>query len=49
MGEIVDGKSPEVSTIVSEDPFVNLKHFDTNLLGAADCGYMVMTEKLSKK
>ena len=48
MGETVDGKSPEVSTIVSKDPLVNLKHFDTNFMAAVDCGYMVVTKKRSE-
>ena len=28
---------------------MNFEHFDTNLMGAADCGYMVSTEKPVKK
>ena len=38
MGKTVGGESPEVSRVFSKDPVVNLKHFDTNLKGAADCG-----------
>ena len=49
VGKSVGGKSREVSTIVSKDPLENLEHFDTNLMGAADCGYMVVTKKPSKK
>ena len=48
MGKTVNGKSPEVSGIFSKDP-VNLEHFDTNFMGAADCGYIVSTEKPAKK
>ena len=48
MGETVGGKSPEVSRVFSKDPLVNLEHFDTNLMGAADCRYMVSTKKPSK-
>jgi len=39
----------EVSRIFSTDPLMNLEHFDTNFIGAADCGYMVSTEKSAKK
>ena len=28
---------------------MNLEHFDTNFMGAADCGYMVSTKKSAKK
>ena len=45
MGETVGGKAPEVSTVVSKDPPLNLENFDTNLMDAADCGYMVLTKK----
>ena len=45
----MNGKSPEVSGIFSTDPLVNLEHFDTNFMGAADCGYIVSTEKPAKK
>ena len=48
MGETVDGKSPEVSRRFSKDPLVNLENFDTNLMDAADCGYMVSIEKQPK-
>jgi len=27
--------------LISTDSLVNLEHFDINLMGAADCGYMV--------
>ena len=46
---IQNGKSPEVSVIFSTDPLVNLENFDTNFMGAADCGYIVPTEKPAKK
>ena len=49
MGETVGGKSPEVSRVFSKDPLVNLEHFDTSLKGAADCGYMVLTQKPPQK
>ena len=49
MGKTVGGKSPEASKVFPKDPLMNLKHFDTNLMGAADCGYMVLTKKTSKK
>ena len=49
MGETVGGKSPEVSRVFSKDPLMNSEHFDTNLMGAADCGYMVSTKKPAKK
>ena len=49
MGETVGGKSPEVSRVFLKDPLVNLVHFDTNLMVAADCGYMVLTLKLPQK
>ena len=49
VGKTVNGKSPEVSVIFSIDPLVNLEHFDTNFMGAADCGYIVSTEKPAKK
>ena len=49
VGKTVNGKSPEVSGIFSTDPLVNLEHFDTNFMGAADCGYIVSTEKPAKK
>ena len=49
MGKTVNGKSPEVSGIFSTDPLVNLEHFDTNFMGAADCGYIVSTDKPVKK
>ena len=45
VGKTLNGKSPEVSGIFSKDPLVNLEHFDTNLMGAVDCGYMVSAEK----
>ena len=32
----------------SEDSPVNFEHFDTNLMGAADCGYIVSTKKSVK-
>ena len=48
MGESVGGKSPEVSRVFWKDPLVNLEHFDTNLMGAVDCGYMVSAEKPAK-
>ena len=48
MGKTVNGKSPEVSGIFSTDPLVNLEHFDSNFMGAADCGYIVSTEKPAK-
>ena len=38
VGQTVSGKSPVVSRIFLKDPLVNLEHFDTNLMGAADCG-----------
>ena len=34
----MNGKSPEVWRIFSKDFQVNLEHFDTNLMGAVDCG-----------
>ena len=40
MGETVGGKSPEISRVFSEDPLMNLEHFDTNFMSAADCGYV---------
>ena len=46
MGETVGGKSPEVSRV--KRSAVNLEHFDTNLMGAANCGYMVSAEKRVK-
>ena len=49
MGETVGGKSREVSRVFSEDPQVNSYNFDTNFMGAADCGYIVSTEKPAKK
>ena len=49
MGETVGGKSPEVSRVFSKDPLMNSEHFDTNLMGAADCGYMVSAKKPAKK
>ena len=49
MGETVGEKSPEVSRVFSKDPPVNLEHFDTNLMAAADCGYMAVIKKPSKK
>ena len=49
MGETVGGKSPEVSRVFSKDPLANSEHFDTNPMGAADCGYIVSTEKSAKK
>ena len=49
MGETVGGKSPEVSRVFSKDPLMNSEHFDTNLMGAADCGYMVLTQKPPQK
>ena len=49
MGETVGGKSPEVSRVFSKDPPVNLEHFDTSLMGAADCGYMDLTQKPPQK
>ena len=49
MGETVGGKSPEVLRVFSKDLLVNLEHFDTNLMGAVDCGYMVSAEKPAKK
>ena len=48
VGEFVDGRSPEVSRVFSKYPLLNLGHCDTNLMGAADCGYMVLTNKLPK-
>ena len=39
------GKSPEVLRVFSKDPLVNLEHFDTSLKGAADCVYMILTQK----
>ena len=33
---------------VKKDPLVNFEHFDTNVMVAADCGYMVSTEKPTK-
>jgi len=48
VGETVGGKSPEVSRVFSKDPVVNLEHFDTSLMGAADCAYVVLTKKPSK-
>ena len=49
MGETVGGKSPEVSRVFSKDPLMNSEHFDTNLMGAADCGYMVSAKKPARK
>ena len=49
VGESVGGKSPEVSRVFSKDPLINLEHFNTNLMGAADCGYMVLTKKPPQK
>ena len=49
MGETVNGKSSEVSGIFSTDSLVNLEYFDTDLMGAADCGYMILTQKLPQK
>ena len=49
MGETVGGKSSEVSRVFSKDPLMNSEHFDTNLMGAADCGYMVSAKKTAKK
>ena len=37
--------SPEVSRKFLKDPLVNFEHFDTSLMGAADCGYMDLTQK----
>ena len=48
MGETVGGKSSEVRRVFSIDSLVNLTHFDTNLMGVADCGYMVMMENPTK-
>ena len=48
MGETVGEKSPEVSGVFSKNLLVNLEHFDTNLLGAADSGYIVSTKKRTK-
>ena len=48
MGETVDGKSPEVSRGFSKDPLVYLENFDTNLMDAADCGYMVSIKKTAE-
>ena len=42
----MNGKSLEVPGIFSTDSLVNLEYFDTNLMGAADCVYMVLTQKL---
>ena len=49
MGKTVGGKSPEVSRVFLKDPLVNFEQFDTNLMGAADCGYIVSTKKSVKK
>ena len=49
MGETVGGKSSEVSRVFSKDPLMNSEHFDTNLMGAADCSYMVSAKKPAKK
>ena len=49
MGETVGGKPPEVLRVFSKDPLMDLEHVDTNLMGAADCGYMVFTQKLPQK
>ena len=49
MSKTLTGESPEVSGIFSTDPLVNLEHFDTNFMGAADCGYIVSTEQPTKK
>ena len=38
VGESVGEKSREVSRVFSKSLLVNLIHFDTNLVGAADCG-----------
>ena len=48
VSKTVNGKSRVVLGIFSTDPLVNLEHFDTNLMGVADCGYMIMTKKPSK-
>ena len=49
MGETVGGKSPEVSRGFLKDPLMNLIHSDINLIGAADCGYMVSIKKPAEK
>ena len=44
----MNGKSPEVSGIFSKDFLVKLEHFDTNLMGAVNCGrekFTVMAEE----
>ena len=48
VGKTVGGKAPEVLRAFSTDSPLNLEHFDSNLMGAADFGYMVMTKKPSK-
>ena len=49
MGETVSRKAQEVSRVFLNDPLLNLEQFDPNLMGAADCCYIVLTKKLSKK
>ena len=38
VSKTVNGKSPEVWRTFSKDFQVNLEYFDTNLMGAVDCG-----------
>ena len=45
MGETVGEESPEVSRVFLKELLVNLEHFDTNLSGAGDCGFIISTEK----
>ena len=44
----MNGKSTEVSGFFSTYPLVNFEHFDINIIGAADCDYMVVTKKPPK-
>ena len=48
VGETLGGKSQEVSRVFSKDSLVKFEHFDTNFMGAANHGYMVVTTKRPK-
>ena len=48
MGETVNGRSSEVAEIFLTESLMNLEHFDTNLMGSADCGYLIVTKNRPK-